>query len=355
MSEEHEEREDQEGLQMSFLDHLDELRRRLIHSVLAIAAAFAVCYFFSDRIYEFLAVPVREQLAKARLAEQARIGNPDWTQHKEGDEVLYTLTQDTAVNKIPIPLGTTILVKVAAAPDGKLIPALAQTWRVGKTVLPAGTPLREFLNQGEAAAVMGDNDLLVINTVGGAFTLYLQVALYAAISFAIPFLLYQVWAFISPGLYKHEKRYIAPVLMFASLFFIAGAAFAYKVVFPAACDFLLGLQEGKFRTLITAGDYFDLIIMIMLGLGIVFQIPTIAFLLGRVGLVTPGMMLGAWRYAVIVIAILSAVLTPTPDAFTMLVFAGPMLGLYFFSIGVVWLFGKPRRSDAEVTALAHSK
>jgi len=354
MSEEHEEKVEREGLQMSFLDHLDELRRRLIRSVLAIAVAFAICYGFSDNIYNFLAVPVQKQLVKARLARQAAIGSPDWSQLKEGQEAHYTLTQDTSINKTPIPVGTTITIKGVRAPDGKVIPALAHIWLVGKTALAADTPLREFLNTGESAALVGENDQLVITTVGGAFSLYMQVALYAAVAFAIPFLFYQIWAFISPGLYKHEKRYIAPVLVSATVFFILGAAFAYKVVFPATCDFLLGMQEG-FHTLITANDYFDLIIMIMLGLGIVFQIPTIAFLLARIGLVTPHMLWRVWRHAVIVIAILAAVLTPTPDAFTMLVFAAPMLGLYFLSIGIVWLFGKPRRSDAEVTALAHGK
>ena len=93
----------------------------------------------------------------------------------------------------------------------------------------------------------------------------------------------------------------------------------------------------------------------MLGLGIVFQIPTLALLLGRIGLVTPRLMLKVWRHAIVIIAILAAVLTPTPDAFNMMVFMLPMLGLYFLSVGIVWLVGKPRKSDAEVRALAHSE
>src|SRR2546426_11955818 len=132
MSEEHEEREERGGLQMSFLDHLDELRRRLIRSVIAIAVAFTICYGVSDHIYNFLAVPVQKQLAKARLERQAEVGNPDWAQLKEGDEAQYTLTQDTAINKIPIPLGTTFPIKGVRGPDGKLIPVLAKTSFVGK-------------------------------------------------------------------------------------------------------------------------------------------------------------------------------------------------------------------------------
>ena len=136
-------------------------------------------------------------------------------------------------------------------------------------------------------------------------------------------------------------------------FFLSGAAFAYYIAFPAACNYLLGLQtDGGFQTLPDAEQYFDLIILIMLGLGIVFQIPTVAFVLGRIGLITPRMMLKAWRYAVVIIAIISALLTPTADMFNMLIFSAPMLVLYFLSVGIVWFFGKRRRKEEESTALA---
>jgi sec-independent protein translocase protein TatC len=141
-----------------------------------------------------------------------------------------------------------------------------------------------------------------------------------------------------------------------TLLFIAGAAFAYIVAFPAACDYLLTLAiEGGFQTLYDAEEYLNLIIMIMLGLGIVFQIPTISFLLGRIGLLTPGMMWRSWRYAVVVILIVSAILTPTADWVNLSIFAAPMLVLYFLSIGIVWVFGKQRRREKEVTALATTK
>src|SRR5258708_2987552 len=175
MSEENEEREGRGGMQMSFLNHLDELRRRLIRSVMAIAVAFTICYGFSDNIYQFLAVPVQKQLAKVRLAQQAEYGNPDWMQFKEGDQALYIITQDTSASKAPIPLGTTIPIKITRAQDGKLIPVVAKAMIVAKTSLLAGTPLRDCLSQGEAASLTGENDQLVITTVGGAFALYMQV------------------------------------------------------------------------------------------------------------------------------------------------------------------------------------
>lgn len=348
------ETEVQEGLQMSFLDHLDELRQRLIRAVLAIAIAFSICFYFSDYIFNFLKIPVQKQLRSMRLQAQMVNGQSDLSQLKEGEVAQYTFVQESAVNGVKVPLGTTIQVKAIRA-DNKITPVLAQPWAVGRTVLPTGKPLSQILAEGGGEIVYDENEDLVINKVGGAFTLYMTIALYAGIALAIPYLLYQVWAFISPGLYKHEKHYVVPVVTMSAVFFALGASFAYKVAFPAACSYLLGLQQqGKFRTLINAEDYFDLIIMIMIGLGVVFQIPTLSFLLGRIGLITPRMMLKSWRYAIVIIAIIAALLTPTPDAFNMIMFALPMLGLYFLSVGIVWVFGKPRQTDEEVE-LAHSK
>ncbi|HMV46908.1 MAG TPA: twin-arginine translocase subunit TatC [Blastocatellia bacterium] len=342
--------EEREGLQMSFLDHLDELRRRLVYSVAAIMIAFCVCFYFSDRIFNFLAVPVKQQLRKMRIAAQMINGTTDLSQLKEGELAQYTFVQESSVGRVKVPLGTTIRVK-SILKDGKQQTVLAEPWAVGKNVLPTGKPLSEILSEGSGEVVYDENEDLVINKVGGAFSLYMTIALYTGIALAIPFLFYQLWAFISPGLYKHEKRYAVPVVLMSAIFFSLGATFAYKIAFARACEYLLGLQqEGRFRTLINAEDYFDLIIMIMLGLGVVFQIPTLSFLLGRIGLVTPKMMLRYWRYAVILIFIIAALLTPTPDAYNLILFAIPMLGLYFVSIGIVWIFGKPRQTDDEYAA-----
>jgi sec-independent protein translocase protein TatC len=338
----------QEGLQMSFLDHLDELRQRLVHSAIAIAIAFALCFTFSKQIFDFLAVPVKKEMCKAQLATQAAHGQPNLDSLKDGDIVQLTFAQQTAVENVPIPLGTTIRTKVVTT-DSKKALVLAETWSVGKNTIAAETPLIKIVN---AESLVGCGKLVLLG-IPGAFTLYMRIAMYVGIGLAIPFLLYQVWAFISPGLYKHEKKYAVPVLTMTGFFFLAGAAFAYYIAFPAACKYLLGLQvSGGFETLPDAESYFDLIILIMIGLGIVFQIPTVAFVLGRIGLVTPKMMLKTWRYAVVLIAIISAILTPTADPINMMIFAAPMIALYFLSVGIVWIFGKQRRTDEEVTALA---
>jgi sec-independent protein translocase protein TatC len=346
------ENEEKEGLQMSFLDHLDELRKRLIYSVFSIAIAFSVCFALSDHIYDFLAVPVAKQLRKVKREQQAKYGQPNINDLKDGETAQYTFVQDTSVNGVKIPNGATVRVKKITK-DNQPQLALELPWAIGKTIVPAETPVSFILKEGEKNLYFDDeNSKLVLRGVTSSFMIYMEVALYAGIAFAIPFLLYQIWAFIAPGLYKHEKRYVMPLIAMGTVFFTLGATFAYKVAFPAACDYLLGLAvEGGFQTLLDAEDYLNLIIMIMLGSGIVFQIPTLSYLLARIGLLTPGMMWRSWRYAIVIIAIVSAVLTPTADAINMTIFAAPMVALYFLSIGIVWFFGKQRRKE-ETTALA---
>jgi sec-independent protein translocase protein TatC len=323
--------------------------------VIGISICFGLCFIFAKPIFQFLAKPVRQQLRASRLAYQKYTGTIDLSQVKEGESLNYTFPQESAIGGVRIPQGTTVPVK-ATTIDGKLTLVLDRRWAVGNAIVAEGKPITTILKEGEDAETYGEEDRLIMRSVTGAFMLYVQVALYAGIALAIPFLFYQIWAFISPGLYHHEKKYVTPVLAMATMFFTLGATFAYKIAFPAACNYLLAWQtEGGFRTLLDADDYFNLIIMIMLGLGIVFQIPTLALLLGRIGLVTPRMMLKVWRHAIVIIAIIAAVLTPTPDAFNMMVFMLPMLGLYFLSVGIVWIVGRPRRSDAEVAALAHSE
>src|SRR5262245_10526382 len=350
MKNEHEERE---GLQMSFLDHLDELRHRLIYSVFSIAIAFSVCFALSGYIFDFLAVPVVKQLRKAKREQQAKYGQPNINDLKEGETAQYTFVQDTSVNGVKIPNGATVRVKKITK-DNQPQLALELPWAIGKMIVPAETPVSSILKEGEKSLNSDDeNSKLVLRGVTSSFMIYMEVALYAGIAFAIPFLLYQIWAFIAPGLYKHERRYVMPLIAMGTVFFTLGATFAYKVAFPAACDYLLGLAvEGGFQTLLDAEDYLSLILMIMLGSGIVFQIPTLSYLLARIGLLTPGMMWKSWRYAIVIIAIISAVLTPTADAINMTIFAAPMVALYFLSIGIVWFFGKQRRKEEESTALA---
>ncbi|MBA3572245.1 MAG: twin-arginine translocase subunit TatC, partial [Pyrinomonadaceae bacterium] len=170
---------------------------------------------------------------------------------------------------------------------------------------------------------------------------YIKVSLYAALCLSVPFLLWQIWAFVSPGLYPHERGYVTPFIALSSVSFVLGAMFAYYVIFPPAAKYLLGLGQD-FRLLLKADDYFDFIIIVMLGMGVVFQMPAVSYVLSRIGLLTAGFLVRSWKTAAIVILIAAALLSPTSDIPNMLLFAAPMLVLYVVSIFVAWIFNRPR-------------
>jgi sec-independent protein translocase protein TatC len=159
---------------------------------------------------------------------------------------------------------------------------------------------------------------------------------YLGVVLASPFVLYQVWLFIAPGLYKHERRAVSSFISASMFLFIAGISFGYFVMLPYMLDFLTSFQ-GPFRPLISINEYFDFILIVLLGLGIIFELPVLIFFLALFGIVTPKFLWKNLRYAILVIAIVAAIVTPTPDATTMLIFMAPMVALYFLGIGVAAL------------------
>ncbi|MBV9958913.1 MAG: twin-arginine translocase subunit TatC, partial [Acidobacteria bacterium] len=169
---------------------------------------------------------------------------------------------------------------------------------------------------------------------------------YTALALAVPFLLWQIWAFVSPGLYPHERAYVTPFIGLSSVSFVLGAAFAYYIIFPPAAKYLLGLGSD-FRLLLKADDYFDFIILVMLAMGVVFQMPAVTYVLARIGLVTARYLIRIWKISLIVILVAAAVLSPTNDIPNMLLFAAPMIVLYIVSIFIAWIFGKKRTTEAK--------
>jgi sec-independent protein translocase protein TatC len=240
----------------------------------------------------------------------------------------------------------TVAVKAQRNANGVMEVVTVKPWLINGQIIKEGYVIPPVLYDASNKDY-GKENQLVVATVQGAFNLYIKVAFYAAIFFGVPFILVQAWGFISPGLYAHEKKYAVPFIIMASVFFMLGCAFAYYIAFPRAANFLLGVAaQGNIRPLVTVDEYFDLILTITLGLGVVFEIPTVTFFLARLGLITYKILLKIWRYAIIVIFILAAVLSPTTDVPNLLVFAAPMLLLYFFSVGIAYVFHKDRRAEA---------
>lgn len=238
---------------MGFLEHLEELRKRIIYSLLAVAVGFLVCWGYAEKIFGIMQRPIIEALQ--------RHGMPQ-----------------------------------------KLV----------------------YLSPTEP------------------FNLYLKIGLLAGVFVAAPVVLYQLWLFITPGLYRHEKRYVFPFMISTIFLFMAGGLFGFKMVYPAALDFLIGYGR-QFQPMITIGEYTDLFLTIILGLGVVFELPIVVFFLALMGVVSAGWMWRNVRYSILVIFIIAAVLTPTTDIVNMCLFAAPMVALYILSIGVAWLVHPTQR------------
>lgn len=340
-------REDELGGQMSFLEHLDELRSRLIRSIVFVILAAAAAWFASGYIYNFLARPVQRALNEAQQRRRVpiaglngQVSTVPLSALKPGDKIRFTFPEATQLGPASIPAGTSVIARVDKDSQGQLGLFTDEPLMAANEVLPKDVKLPIDLSTGYEKST-DPNDKLIVTTALEPFALYVKVSLYTAIAVSLPFLLFQIWAFVSPGLYPHERKYLWPFVTLSTTFFILGAATAYYVIFPPAAKYLLGLGQD-FRLLLKADDYFDFIILLMLGMGLVAQMPAITYVLARIGVVTARWMLKVWRIAIIVILVVAALLSPTSDIPNMLLFALPMLVLYVISILVAWVSGRPR-------------
>jgi sec-independent protein translocase protein TatC len=238
--------DDDDGmLRMSFLDHLEELRSRIIKALMGIAVAFVVSIFFTNPLWNVIKAPA-----------------------------------------------TAALTNLGYPPD-----------------LYANDPMEQF------------------NII------WFKLPVVCAIFLASPWVFYQIWAFIAPGLYRKERRWAVPFVLSSAGLFILGGMFAYFVAFRFALTFLLGIgQNMGVKPLVTITHYFDLFVDVMLGIGAVFELPILIFFLILLRIVTPSFLISHSRYAILGIFILAAIVTPTPDVFNMMLFAMPMCVLFYIGI-----------------------
>jgi sec-independent protein translocase protein TatC len=336
------------GGQMSFLEHLDELRSRLIKSIVFVFLAASVSWFVSDRIYNFLARPVQRALTEAQQQRRVSIdglngqlSSVPLASLKQGDKIRFAFPERTQLGAVTVPAGASVMARVDKDSSGNPGLFTDEPLTAGNEFVPKDVRLPVDLSKGYDK-LTNPNDKLVVTTALEPFAIYVKVSLYTALAISIPFLLWQIWAFVSPGLYPHERKYVTPFITLSSVFFILGAATAYYVIFPPAAKYLLGLGQD-FQLLLKADDYFDFIILLMLGMGLVSQMPAITYVLARIGVVNARWMLKVWRPAIIIILIVAAVLSPTNDIPNMLLFALPMFVLYAVSIVVAWISGRERK------------
>jgi sec-independent protein translocase protein TatC len=245
--------DDEMGGKMSFLDHLDELRRRIIYAVLSIGIGFVIAFFFIDDIFNFVMRPMQQ-----------------------------------------------------------LLP-------------PGGT--------------------LVYTDPTEAFMLYIKIALISGLMLASPAVFTQVWLFVAPGLYAHEKKWAIPFVVMSSFFFILGAWFSHAVVFPITWRFFVGFTSDIVTFMPRIEPAFSIYLRLILALGITFQLPTLVLFLARMGMITPRFMIRNFKYAVLLIIIAAAVLSPDGGGVGLIAMGGPVVILYVFSIGLAWAFGRKKKPE----------
>src|SRR6267142_567644 len=241
------------GVKMSFLEHLDELRKRIVRSCLAVAFGVLATFYWIQPIFNFIFAPTRRALPP-------------------GVKLIYTQP-------------------------------------------------------------------------GEAFSLYIEIALIIGVMLAAPFIMYQVWRFIAPGLYSNEKRFAIPFVLFTTLGFLAGAAFNHYISFPFMMTFFASFNTPDLAFMPKLEEVFGLYSKLLIGMGIVFQMPTVVFFLAKMKLITARFLMKNFKYAFLIIFVAAAVITPTGDMMTQTIFSAPMVGLYVLSIVIAWVVG-PKRLTA---------
>jgi sec-independent protein translocase protein TatC len=211
--------------------------------------------------------------------------------------------------------------------------------------------LFELLTRPLLALNASEGDALSVHLigtgVGEAFFTKLKVSLIAGVFLSSPVLLYQLWRFVAPGLFPQEKRYARPFVLFGTFFFVAGAWFCYQLVLPVGYRFFIEQYATiRINPEIRISEYLSFTARMLLAFGVTFELPVFTFFFARIGLVTHRMMLGYARYAVLLIFVVAAVLTPGPDVASQLLMAGPLLLLYVISIGVAYAFGRPAAAES---------
>jgi sec-independent protein translocase protein TatC len=186
---------------------------------------------------------------------------------------------------------------------------------------------------------------LVFLAITDPLFLYIKVAALVGLFAISPYLLYQVWRFVAPGLYQHERRYSIPFILFGSTFFLAGGAFAYLVAFPFAVQFLVGIGIENFEPAITGASYFSFLLTVILGMGLMFELPIIIFALSAIGVVTPRFLMKNFRWAVLIIFVAAAIVTPTPDVVNLTLFAVPTILLYLLGVGAAALVHRKKSGE----------
>ena len=193
----------------------------------------------------------------------------------------------------------------------------------------------------------GLQDSVYYSSLQGYVGLYINLSFYLGLVLAMPVVLHQVWLFVAPGLYKHERRAVTSFIFSSMALFVCGVTFGYFILLPRVLNFLIRFASGgPIKPLISINEYFELVLAVLVGLGLIFELPVLIFILSVFGIVTPRFLLRNFRYGMLIITIVAAIVTPTPDATTMLVFMAPMVVLYFVGVLVSYIVVRRKKAKA---------
>ena len=303
--------------------HLVELRKRLGLSVLSVFIAFIVAFTFHNQILGWITQPLNNALVEVgRIIESQE--KTTWTMKPEENQTKSPVVEATQKLKEN-------LYEAAKEADPKLAPLL-------KNAADAAKSLDTILKKREIESARPNQHnfegKITTHQVGGAFFVALKVSFFAGLLGAMPFILYQLWLFVAPGLYSNEKKMVIPFVVGGSLMFFIGVIFAYYIVTPFGFQFLITFGSFLYTPFINIEDYVGFFTKIMLGFGVAFELPVFAYFLALLGLVTDRTLIDFFKYAVVIIFVLAALLTP-PDILTQLLMAAPLVLLYGLSILIV--------------------
>ena len=322
--------------------HLAELRKRLGLSVLSVFVAFVIAFVFHNSILTWITQPLNDALAEVgRIVESQ--DKATWKmQTDEQNKTTVTVTQSTS-STVATKLQNK-LEEAAKIADSKLSLLLEEAALAAKEL----SQTLQKIDTNTTQPVKSNSFLGQITThqVGGAFFVALKVSFFAGLLGALPFILYQLWLFVAPGLYSNEKKMIIPFVVGGSLMFFIGVIFAYYVVTPFGFQFLITFGSFLYTPLINIEDYVGFFTKIMLGFGLAFELPVFAYFLALLGLVTDRTLIDFFKYAVVIIFVLAALLTP-PDILTQLLMAAPLVILYGISILIVRMVNPAQKEEED--------
>ncbi|HEY7623085.1 MAG TPA: twin-arginine translocase subunit TatC [Solirubrobacteraceae bacterium] len=319
---------------LSIVDHLDELRTRLIACVIAFLAAFSICYWQNGWLLDTINKPVRDTQS-LNSSNNKRSPLQDSAAYQLKSSVAQRISipvlagQKTINNLIADKLKLTTDEKALFAQQNRRIDAAIQANRVA------------------AASAPKDSARLPVTLgVTEPFVTTFTVAAYAAVLLALPFILYQIYAFILPAFSPAERKVALPIMLMVPVLFIMGVAFGYFVALPRATHFLLGFNNDQFDILVRAADYYKFAVILIALIGLLFQIPVGVLAVTRLGIISARQLAHNRGYVILGISVVAAVATPTPDPVTMLVAMAPLVVLFEFSVVLARIFERRRAAAA---------